>query len=156
MLPVFTADEMRRLDRRAIESLGISGATLMENAGRGAAEAIIEFMARPGRRGIRGARVAIVCGKGGNGGDGFVVARWLRRRGARVSVLLLAPAGEITGDAARKLLELRRAGVRPEPLEDDATLGPRLAAAGLGARNVEASRPSLTTVRVAMRCGERT
>ena len=131
MRPVFTADEMRRLDRRAIETLGIPGATLMESAGRGAAEAIVAFMAGRRGRGIRGARVAIVCGKGGNGGDGFVVARWLRRRGARVSVFLLAPAGEITGDAARKLLELRRSGGRPEPVEDDAALGPRLADADL-------------------------
>lgn len=131
MLPVFTAEEMRRLDRRAVATLGIPGATLMENAGRGAAEAIVEFMAARGRRAIRGARVAILCGKGGNGGDGFVVARWLRRRGARVSVLLLAPAGEIAGDAARKLHELRRSGVRPEPVEDDASLGPRLAGADL-------------------------
>lgn len=146
MLPVFTADEMRRLDRRAIETLGIPGATLMEHAGRGAAEAIVAFMAGRRRRGIRGARVAIVCGKGGNGGDGFVVARWLRRRGARVSVFLLAPAGEIAGDAARKLLELRRAGARPESIEDDAALGPRLADAdvivdailGTGARGAPA------------------
>lgn len=131
MRPVFTAEEMRRLDRRVIATLGIPGATLMENAGRGAAEAIAEFLAGRGTRGVRGARVAIVCGKGGNGGDGFVVARWLRRRGARVSVLLLAPAGEITGDAARKLLELRRAGIRPEALPDDAALRARLAGADL-------------------------
>ena len=40
MQGIFTAEEMRRLDQRAIAELGISGATLMENAGRGAAEAI--------------------------------------------------------------------------------------------------------------------
>jgi len=131
MRPVFTAEEMRRLDRRATATLGIPGATLMENAGRGAAEAIVELLAGRGKGGVRGARVAIVCGKGGNGGDGFVVARWLRRRGARVSVLLLAPPGEITGDAAGKLLELRRSGVRPEQVEDDARLGERLAGADL-------------------------
>ena len=55
MLGVFTAEEMRRLDRRAIAELGIPGATLMENAGRGAAEAIVAALPALGapRRGAR-------------------------------------------------------------------------------------------------------
>jgi len=40
MRGVFTAEEMRRVDRRAGAELGLPGAVLMENAGRGAAEAI--------------------------------------------------------------------------------------------------------------------
>jgi NAD(P)H-hydrate epimerase len=114
---VFTGDEMRRLDARAIEELGIPGATLMENAGRGAAEAVLAWLAaakRPPRR----SRVAIVCGKGGNGGDGFVVARWLRRRGVRCDVLLTAPPDEVRGDAGAKLRALQKAGVRPVPVTD--------------------------------------
>ncbi len=58
----------------------------------------------------RGARVAIVCGKGGNGGDGFVVARWLKRAGHRVDVLLLARPDELRGDAAAKLARARQRG----------------------------------------------
>ena len=85
MLPVFTADAMRRVDRRAIEQLGIPGATLMENAGRGAAHAILDAFPAI----TRGRRpVVVVAGKGGNGGDGFVVARHLKRRGVPVRVLL--------------------------------------------------------------------
>ena len=38
MRPVLTAEQMRRVDARAIAELGIPGPTLMENAGRGAAE----------------------------------------------------------------------------------------------------------------------
>ena len=109
---VFTAEEMRRLDRRAITELGIPGTALMENAGRGAAariEALLDGLKVP----RRGARVAVVCGKGGNGGDGFVVARWLKRSGVRPDVLLAFPDGEIVGDAGGKLKELRRSGVRP-------------------------------------------
>src|SRR5204862_5911745 len=99
MLPVFGADEMRRVDQRAIRELGIPGPTLMENAGRGAAERILAALPGLGlpRRGVR---VVIVCGKGGNGGDGFVVARHLKRAGHRLQVFLLAAPEALRGDAA--------------------------------------------------------
>ena len=127
---VFTAEEMRRLDRRAITELGIPGATLMENAGRGAAERIRAFLDE-GRIQRLGARVVVVCGKGGNGGDGFVVARWLKKSGARVEVLLAFPENEIRGDAAAKLKELKKGGVRPELVEDDGVAAERLGRADL-------------------------
>lgn len=114
---MFTAAEMRDLDRRAIDELGIPGATLMENAGRGAASGLVELLPALGAP-RRGARVAIVCGKGGNGGDGFVVARWLRRRGLQPIVLLACRPADVTGDAGAKLAALRRAGVRPIVVED--------------------------------------
>lgn len=119
MRPVFTAAEMRDLDRRAVAELGIPSATLMENAGRGAAAGIIERLAALGAP-RRSARVAIVCGKGGNGGDGFVVARWLRRRGLQPVVLLASRPEDIAGDASDKLAALRRAGLRPQVIEDAA------------------------------------
>src|SRR3989442_13282271 len=122
VLPVLSAEEMRRLDRRAIETLGIPGATLMENAGRGAAEAIARLLPRRGR----GARVVVVCGKGGNGGDGFVVARRLKQHGARVAVWLTARPEEITGDAAGKLAAMRRSGLRPIVIEDERPLAESL------------------------------
>jgi hydroxyethylthiazole kinase-like uncharacterized protein yjeF len=124
--PVFTAAEMRDLDRRAMAELGLPGATLMENAGRGAAAVIAELLPSLGAP-RRGARVVIVCGKGGNGGDGFVVARWLRRRGVHPLVLLAARPADVVGDAALKLAALRRAGVRPIVIEDDAGAAARLA-----------------------------
>ena len=37
LLPLYDADEMRSLDRAAIQTLGIPGAVLMERAGLGAA-----------------------------------------------------------------------------------------------------------------------
>lgn len=128
MLPVFTAAEMQALDRRAIAELGIPGAVLMENAGRGAAEAILRAWPRLGRG---GRPVVIVCGKGGNAGDGFVVARHLKRRRRRVSVLLTVPEHEIGGDAGGKLVEMLRSGVRPVLVEDDAVVAEALGGAAL-------------------------
>jgi NAD(P)H-hydrate epimerase len=143
VLGVFTAEEMRRLDQRAITELGIPGAVLMENAGRGAAAAIVDALPTLGAP-RRGARVVVVCGKGGNGGDGFVVARWLKRHGARPTVLLVPAPADVAGDALRKLEELRRAGIRPRPFAGDRATAALLARAhvvvdallGTGARGV--------------------
>src|SRR5215471_13606921 len=97
MQPIFTAAEMRALDARAIETLGIPGPRLMENAGRGAAAIIAREWAP-----VRGKRVLVLCGRG-NGGDGFVAARHLRAKGARVRVLLAGRRGDVKGDAAQAL-----------------------------------------------------
>src|SRR5215813_13649780 len=85
---------MRALDARAIAELGIPGTRLMESAGDGAAQVIAREFAP-----IRGKRVVIACGRGNNGGDGFVVARRLKARGARVQVILIGRRSEVKGDA---------------------------------------------------------
>ncbi|MDP7290285.1 MAG: NAD(P)H-hydrate epimerase, partial [Phycisphaerae bacterium] len=71
-----TRQEVRAVDRAAIEELGIPGLILMENAGRNCADAIEEFLGD-----MADARVAIVAGVGNNGGDGYVIARHLAMRG---------------------------------------------------------------------------
>ena len=87
-----TRAEVRAVDRRAIDEFGMTGLVLMENAGRGAAERLIEL-------GIVG--LVIVCaGKGNNGGDGFVIARHLELLGYDVRVLLFANPTDLSGDAA--------------------------------------------------------
>jgi NAD(P)H-hydrate epimerase len=91
-------DEVRAIDRFAIETLGVPGMVLMENAGRQVADAVADLLGGPG--GLRGRSVAVVTGSGNNGGDGFVVARHLSLRGVRVAVFMIAPAEKLTGDAA--------------------------------------------------------
>ena len=85
-------NEVRDLDRRAIEEYGVPGVVLMENAGRGSAELLRSL-------GV-GGRVVICCGKGNNGGDGFVIARHLDNAQISVRVLLFARAEDLAGDAA--------------------------------------------------------
>jgi len=97
-----TRDEVRQVDRRAIEELGLPGIVLMENAGRGATELLIEL-------GIDGP-VIVVAGKGNNGGDGFVIARHLEIHGFEVRVLLLADPHELVGDALTNYRVLNAAG----------------------------------------------
>jgi NAD(P)H-hydrate epimerase len=107
VLPLYSADEMRALDSRAIEELGIPGAVLMERAGLAAAH---ELLARyPQAR-----RVAVVCGAGNNGGDGFVVARHLQSAGLEVSTHLVGQAARLAIDARGNLEIARQLGI---PLE---------------------------------------
>ncbi len=94
-------EQSRAVDTLAIERYGFSGMVLMENAGRGVVEVLVEI--DPSLVGGKDSRsaVGIFCGKGNNGGDGFVIARHLEILGAPVRVFLLAPASELTGDAER-------------------------------------------------------
>ncbi|VAX38241.1 NAD(P)H-hydrate epimerase / ADP-dependent (S)-NAD(P)H-hydrate dehydratase [hydrothermal vent metagenome] len=92
MLRSLTRQEIRNVDKRAIEEFGMSGLQLMENAGRGAAELLVKQQPQ--------GTILIVAGKGNNGGDGFVMARHLENAGCLVDVLLLADAENLTEDAA--------------------------------------------------------
>ncbi len=95
-----TREQMRELDRKAIEEYKIPGIILMENAGRNVAEEVIKMMDNPQKT-----KVAILCGKGNNGGDGFVVARHLHNHHIPVDVFLIAKISDILkdGDAATNL-----------------------------------------------------
>lgn len=102
-----TASEMKEMDRIAIEAFGIPGVVLMENAGRGAAEAFMAHFSPP-----PGARVLILCGRGNNGGDGYVMARYFHAGGLHVSVVVLSELARIGGDARIHLQIIRHMGVR--------------------------------------------
>jgi hydroxyethylthiazole kinase-like uncharacterized protein yjeF len=96
-----TAAEMQQMDRMTIDSHGISGLSLMEKAGKGAARVLVDQFADRLKAGV-----GIICGKGNNGGDGFVIARYLAEQRIRVRVYLLAKASAIKGDAADNLKRL--------------------------------------------------
>jgi hydroxyethylthiazole kinase-like uncharacterized protein yjeF len=88
---IISVAQMRAIDEGAAAA-GVPTITLMENAGRAVAEAIVQrFSPRP---------TAVLCGPGNNGGDGWVVARTLRALGWRVWVETLVPREELKGDAA--------------------------------------------------------
>ena len=89
-----TAQEMREIDRRTIEEVGVPSLLLMENAGLG----IVRVVERTFKEKCRKS-VAIFCGKGNNGGDGMVVARHLFNRGIPVDVYLVGQRHELKGDA---------------------------------------------------------
>ena len=93
-MKVVTTEEMREIDRRAIEDFGVPSLKLMESAGRGVARAIRRRVT------VEQADVIVVCGTGNNGGDGFVIARRLSEAGANVlwADLALNPLNRLRED----------------------------------------------------------
>ncbi|MCU0580470.1 MAG: NAD(P)H-hydrate dehydratase [Desulfobacterota bacterium] len=91
-----TASQMREMDRRTIEELGIPGLVLMENAARGVVQVINRLYPE-----IRS--VAVLAGKGNNGGDGLAVARCLHLQGLAVVVYLAGAETALKGEAAANL-----------------------------------------------------
>jgi NAD(P)H-hydrate epimerase len=101
---VMSRDQVRDVDRRAIDDYGLPGVVLMENAGRGCVDWLLEL-------GVAG-RVVICAGRGNNGGDGFVIARHLANRGKDVCVLLFCDPTALQGDAAINCRVIERSSTK--------------------------------------------
>ena len=90
MHELLTVEQMYAADRATMAST-LSGQELMENAGRGCADAI--------HRQWPVGRISVLCGPGNNGGDGFVIARHLKAMGWTVRLGLLGDLSKLAGDA---------------------------------------------------------
>ena len=104
---IYTATQVRELDRRASAELGVPSFELMSRAG---AEAF-RFLRRrwPDARAI-----VVLCGAGNNAGDGLVLARHAKAAGFALRVLAVAPPERLKGDAKRALDECVAAGIAIE------------------------------------------
>ncbi len=114
---ILTAEQMARVDRAAVEELGVPSMVLMENAALGLAEAVATSFPEA-------STVAIYCGPGNNGGDGLALARHLAVRGYRVRCFLAFAGKGTRGDAATQLEICRRMGEGLVPLPEIGAEGP--------------------------------
>lgn len=110
---VMSRQAARDFDAWAIRTVGIPGAVLMENAGRGAVEVIVDVL------GFSAKRAAVFCGGGNNGGDGFVIARHLYNRGWHVQIVLCTIPMRLNGDALLNYEICRRMNLAIRELDID-------------------------------------
>ena len=101
--PAFTRDGIRAMDAAARTDYGLPSLVLMENAARGLAGVVLDWMPRDdtGHRDDHerlDSGVLIVCGTGHNGGDGLAAARHLHNAGVDVACLLVCDAARCAPD----------------------------------------------------------
>ena len=133
-MELYTAAQMREIDRIAIEERGIPSTELMENAARALVEEIRALpIPGPGFRdgpvgwisedghaptrselaefwAIRQRSAIAFCGPGNNGGDGIAAARMLLNMGWRVKCVLVGDRAKMTDDCLEMERRLSEAG----------------------------------------------
>jgi len=132
---VYTAAEVRELDRTAIEDRGIPGIALMKRAGRAVFDEVR-------RRWPTGRSLTAVCGSGNNAGDGYIVAGLAEEAGLDTTLLQVGDPEKLRGDAARARDWALSVGVVTSPFADGCDLaGDVLVDALLGTGVAGAVRP---------------
>ena len=105
---VITPEESNRLDAESVEPVEV----LMERADLGVALAAVDL-------GIGyGSKVVVLAGRGNNGGDGYVAARYLQGRGAKVVVHALGYPSEPSSVAGQAWVRAVNSGVKVVDLGD--------------------------------------
>lgn len=92
-MKICSVEEMRAMDRTAVDKFGITEELLMENAALATYSVILKMI------GVVGKKFIIVCGIGNNGGDGFAIARKIHSNGGVVTVFILGDSNKLQGAA---------------------------------------------------------
>jgi len=107
-LPVnlYSAGQVRELDRIAIEYIGIPGYTLMKRAARFSYETLKEKWPET-------ESITVICGGGNNAGDGYVLAKLALENEKQVSVINMFDPEKLKGDAATAYQDLLATNITP-------------------------------------------
>lgn len=103
---IYTAAQVKELDRYAMEAFSISGNVLIERAG----EAAFQLLKS---QWPESKRLLVLCGTGNNAGDGFVVARLAAEQEMDVLVVQVGDINKLHGDALAAQQRLLGSGVVP-------------------------------------------
>lgn len=138
MEALYSAAQLKEMDRWATETMGIASLTLMENAARAVTESAWNLgqkdtrtAPRPRKPGPdpkgdgkkpaedKPPRCAVFCGVGKNGGDGFAAARQLRERGAQIRTFQVGDWDKMDPDTRTMHRRLVESGGMVEPFRAD-------------------------------------
>lgn len=109
---VVSPEQMKTLEKKAVERFKIPVILLMENAAAAVAALCLKRLKKAGQN-----TAVVLAGKGNNGGDGFAVARFLHNKGIEVEIVLIADSKEIKGDALTNLEIARSMGIGIDTIE---------------------------------------
>jgi len=117
-----SVDQMREVDRIAMEETGPTLLQMMENAG----SVLAEFTCEQWPRGVSVGPVVILAGAGHNGGGGICAAYHLMCQGGNVCVCLGGDESRLKKATAKQLARFREAGGLVTDPEDVLNLKPFL------------------------------
>ena len=106
-VPAVTAEEMREVDRLAIEDAGLSLLQMMENAGRALALVVRDYLPDAAT-----AELFVLAGRGNNGGGALAAARHLRNWGYDPAIVTTAAPSHLGEATAWQHTILHKDGVR--------------------------------------------
>jgi len=109
---IYSAEQVRELDRIAIEEFNILGYTLMHRAAVFSYQKLKEKW--PDKHSI-----TVVCGGGNNAGDGYVLAGLAKEDGKQVTVLYLSEPDNLKGDAAKAYKYLKASNLKALPFSTE-------------------------------------
>jgi len=104
---LYTAAQVRELDRIAIEEFSIPGITLMESAGDTAYQ--LMRLKWPAAK-----TILVLCGPGNNGGDGYILARLAKAEDLAVKLQQVGDQTKLAGDALLAAERCLAGGLKPK------------------------------------------
>lgn len=106
-----TPAQMREMDRRTIEEIGIPAAVLMERAALAAVSTLRKHFPNILTQNTKNTRIGILCGSGNNAGDGWAIARLLHADGFQVETVSLADPQSLRAETATNFQIAHRLGI---------------------------------------------
>ena len=103
---LYTAAQVRELDRIAIEEFSIPGITLMESAGDAAYQLLRS-------KWPEAENILVLCGPGNNGGDGYILARLAKADDLAVKLQQVGDHTKLAGDALLAAERCTSGGLEP-------------------------------------------
>ncbi|WP_353405983.1 NAD(P)H-hydrate dehydratase [Pseudoteredinibacter isoporae] len=121
---LYTAEQVKALDQKAINELGIPGIKLMKRAGRAAFERLLQHWPELDS-------LTVYCGGGNNAGDGYVVAALAAQKRIAVDIVQLADPEKLPADAYTAYQFARQEGVIMAPFGEHGAIAGEVVVDGL-------------------------
>jgi len=105
---LYTAQQVREMDRIAIEDYGVNGFELMQKAARFTFHVLL-------KKWPQSKHICVICGSGNNAGDGYIIAALAKKRGLTTTLLSLSDPEKLMGDAQLAYHYAQEQGVIHQP-----------------------------------------